>query len=874
MVSMIGVNSVYASPTTISVIFPNGTNSSVDEYFPYNTFEVNINVADVTDLYSFNFKLFYKTAYLTTSTANVSLGPFLKPTYLQIRKEANDTAGYVWCAFSQGIGETKGVNGSGTLMSIRFRVDGLGASSLYLVVIGLGDSLARPIAHEVNDGHFVNSPVHDIAITSVNATTTVILGQTVSVNVTAISHGNFTESFTVNAYRNATAIGTPQTVTNLAAGGRTTLTFTWNTAGVTLGKYFIKANATTVSGETDTTDNTCNKTYDFTKKIYVDITITVIDYPEAVFNYSPTKPLVNQTVTFNASDSNPHGGRITYYRWEFGDGVTAGPTVLPVGTHPYTSHGIYNVTLTIDDSEGLTDKTWKLITIYLPDVVALSNITASPTTVTKPNSISINVTVANVCKYNSTFDVTAYYGMMPIDTQTVPNLKAETNTTLTFTWDTTYVRATTAGTTYEISANTSEILDALNTTKILYELNTTNNGLIDGDVTVIKPEGPSADFTSPLKPVEGQPVNFNASISALNPKTNAPIISYAWDFGDGTSGSGMTATHTYAKAGSYTVKLNVTDSEGLRDAVEATVTVYSLIVPVAKFTENATTVLTGAVIHFNATDSYDPDGVIVSYAWDFGDGTTEIYVGANLTAITTHAYADNGTYNVILTVTDNDDLTNSFSAVKTVLNRLPVALFTESATTVLTDEVIYFNATDSYDLDGDITDYFWTFGDETNTTGVLVEHAYDDNGTYTVTLTVTDDDGASGSASATKSVSNRPPVASFTWSPLEPVSGKEVTFTSTSTDPDGVIMSWKWDFNDDEVIDATTEIATWTYDAAGTYTVTLTVTDNDGLTHTTTNSITVNEAPTGIPLYLIAAAGAIIIIASCIIAYFLIRKKP
>jgi len=87
-------------------------------------------------------------------------------------------------------------------------------------------------------------------------------------------------------------------------------------------------------------------------------------------------------------------------------------------------------------------------------------------------------------------------------------------------------------------------------------------------------------------------------------------------------------------------------------------------------------------------------------------------------------------------------------------------------------------------------------------------------------------------------------------------------------------VSWTWDFNGDGVIDATTEIATWTYDAAGTYTVRLAVTDNDGLTDTTTRSIKVNEKPTGIPLYVIAAVAAIIIIASSIVAYYMIKKKP
>src|SRR3989337_1351468 len=130
------------------------------------------------------------------------------------------------------------------------------------------------------------------------------------------------------------------------------------------------------------------------------------------------------------------------------------------------------------------------------------------------------------------------------------------------------------------------------------------------------------------------------------------------------------------------------------------------------------------MISFNASASSDSDGSIVSYFWTFGDGT-------NASGVTVdHAYTNVGTYTVTLTVTDNDGATASVSAVKTVLSRPPVASFTESATTVYTGDVIYFNASTSYDPDGTIVSYFWTFGDGTNATGILVSHAYTNNGVY------------------------------------------------------------------------------------------------------------------------------------------------
>jgi len=120
-----------------------------------------------------------------------------------------------------------------------------------------------------------------------------------------------------------------------------------------------------------------------------------------------------------------------------------------------------------------------------------------------------------------------------------------------------------------------------------------------------------------------------------------------------------------------------------------------------------------------------------------------------------------------------------------------------------------------------------------------------------------------------------PPVASFTFSPSEPVVAETVTFNaSASNDSDGTIVSYAWGFGDGTT--DSSAIVEHAYTAAGTYNVTLTVTDNDGLTHTVTKSITVEEAPpTGIPWQLyVAAAAAVAIIIAAIAFYFLRIRKP
>ena len=290
--------------------------------------------------------------------------------------------------------------------------------------------------------------------------------------------------------------------------------------------------------------------------------------------------------------------------------------------------------------------------------------------------------------------------------------------------------------------------------------------------------------------------------------------------------------------------------------------------PVANFSESAETVLTGEVIHFNASDSYDPDGYIESYFWDFGDGTNITVTSA----FVDHVYADDGVYTVTLTVTDNNGSTATATSTKTVSNRPPVASFTENATTVLTEEIIRFDASSSEDSDGYIISYLWDFGDGTTAFGVKVNHAYEDDGVYTVTLTVIDDDGATASTSAVKTVSNRPPVASFTENATEVEKGEVIHFdASESYDLDGDIVSYFWDFGDGtNATDVTVDHA---YAEDGNYTVTLTVTDDDGASSPISDTKMVETEAVGWPLALLAAIGLGIAALTATLLYGLYRRR-
>jgi PKD repeat protein len=168
-----------------------------------------------------------------------------------------------------------------------------------------------------------------------------------------------------------------------------------------------------------------------------------------------------------------------------------------------------------------------------------------------------------------------------------------------------------------------------------------------------------------------------------------------------------------------------------------------------------------------------------------------------------------------------------------VTNVPPTAAFSASGG----DLTLSFDGTDSDDPDGTIETYAWDFGDGESASGPspTTSHTYDAAGLYTVTLTVTDDDGGIGEVSHSFDVTaNAPPTAAFTSG----INGLAVTVDgSGSDDPDGTIDLYSWDFGDGGT--ATGETAGHTYAAGGTYTITLTVTDDDGATGSMSSEVTV-----------------------------------
>jgi PKD repeat protein len=230
---------------------------------------------------------------------------------------------------------------------------------------------------------------------------------------------------------------------------------------------------------------------------------------------------------------------------------------------------------------------------------------------------------------------------------------------------------------------------------------------------------------------------FDASASF---DTDGTIEVYIWSFGDGRDGvGGTTITHTYAAPGTYTVTLTARDNVGATVTHSQTVTVVSVNAPpVASFTSACA----GLTCTFDASGSSDSDGTIASYAWSFGDATTGSGVTPN------HTYAAAGTYTVGLVVMDNSGATSSKSSSVTV-DAPPVASFTVTCTAL----TCTFDGSTSSDSDGTIASYAWSFGDSTTGSGATSSHTYTASGTYTVSLTVRDNVGATGVRAGSVTVS-------------------------------------------------------------------------------------------------------------------------
>jgi len=273
---LVFVHPVHAVTPTVSV-YPSTVTASAGQ-----NFSIDIRIANVFDLYGWEFRLGWNSTLL--DAVNVTEGTFLKQggnTFFA--NKTNNTEGYVLVDCTL-LGAVPGVSGSGTLATVEFHAEVPGQSVLDLYNTILINPLEQPIPHTANDGNVTTGPSHDVAVISIASPTTVLLGQAIHINVTVQNQGGYAESFNVTVYYNSTVIE-KQSV-SLDIGASTNLTFTWNTTGINKGDYTISAEASVVPGETDTTDNT--------KVADSMVTVLSLGHDVAVKGVTPSKTVVGR----------------------------------------------------------------------------------------------------------------------------------------------------------------------------------------------------------------------------------------------------------------------------------------------------------------------------------------------------------------------------------------------------------------------------------------------------------------------------------------------------------------------------------------------------------------------------------------------------
>jgi PKD repeat protein len=355
------------------------------------------------------------------------------------------------------------------------------------------------------------------------------------------------------------------------------------------------------------------------------------------------------------------------------------------------------------------------------------------------------------------------------------------------------------------------------------------------DIDVRRP--PTADAGPDMVVAPGTEVVFDGSASQPGDR---PITRYLWNYQGDNVGTGAAATHVFAEPGRYNITLQVEEADLGACSTAADRSVVVVNAPPLADSGPDRRVAVDEVVSFDAANSYDTDGRITAYTWDFGDGAKATGQKAS------HAFIAPGTYTVSLAVEDDAAVANSTTVdtAEVIVNASPVAMGGPDRHVAI-GEVIDFDASGSFDPDGILVDHAWNFGDGSTGTGSRVPFAYGQPGIFLVTLTVRDNSNLSGDT-ATDRVDvyvNAPPIADAGEDQL--VTSSEVNFDGTrSRDPDGEIADYSWEFGDGT--SGTGPNASHVFKQPGVYDVQLTVTDNAGVRNSTATDhvqVTVNSLP-------------------------------
>jgi gliding motility-associated-like protein len=351
-------------------------------------------------------------------------------------------------------------------------------------------------------------------------------------------------------------------------------------------------------------------------------------------------------------------------------------------------------------------------------------------------------------------------------------------------------------------------------------------GVYNATLSVIDGFGCTASATRTITVLDRVEADFNAppvcngNPSSFTDVSTAVPNSWAWSFDDGNTSTTPSPTHTYSTHGSYNVTLIANNANNCGDTVTKAVTVYEAVT--AGFTTGDECY--GDSVSFNNTST----GPIVADSWSFGNGVTSVQQSP------VYFYPASGVYNAQLIVSSADGCADTAVQTVTVFPK-PDALFAVSNVCATAPSVFTNN---SQVTSGAITNYAWSFGDGNTDNQPSPQHTYGNAGTYQVVLVVSTDNNCLDTATAT-TVVNPNPSASFTTGAV--CLNNATVFNNTSAISSGSIAQHVWDFGDGQ--QGSQQSPVYTYNAQGTYTVSLLEISDSSCVDSFSLSVTVYDKP-------------------------------
>jgi PKD repeat protein len=647
---------------------------------------------------------------------------------------------------------------------------------------------------------------------------------------------------------------------SLATGSASLSTWFWDFGDGTTSTLENPTHVYTSNGQFDvsltvTDVNGCTDTY-----LQPDLIDLVLPTANFTSNAAPSCP--DQTVIFSPSITSVHP--IANWYWDFGDGANS---LLSNPVHVYDSPGVYDVSLIIVDALGCSDTLVdpQHVTVYAPPVAdfqadsifclpgllsAVDQSIAGSSPITSylydfgngttsgnanasvsyasPGSYSLSLIVSDLfgCADTALQNVTVYPGVTAAFSVQNPigcantavnflDLSTGANPPISWQWD--FGDGT--GSALQFPAHTYSGNGVYSVSLVVEDVNGCQDTATQSNVVNLT--GPVADFTlSSAATCPGAIVGFT---DASLPDTT--LNSWLWDFGDGTTSSLQSPVHSYSSPGTYNVSLTIGNVVGCNDTEVKTAVITVIPPPTAAIAMDDSLGCAPMVVQF--ADSSTSGVNITGWNWDFGNGNSSIFPAP------TQVFSAAGVYNISLTVTDANGCIDTTS-LPLVVTDGPVVDFQASDTTGCASKVVSF--VDLSTGSNNIVSWDWSFGDGSSSASQSPVHTYLSNGSFTVSLAVTDAGGCTDSLTKLQYIQLEQPQPDFTINTDQACPGFTFGFNDLSV-ADTTITSWFWDFGDGST--GSGPNPSHTYADTGFYSVSLTITDLFGCSETIVKADTV-----------------------------------